>query len=223
MKNTLKVFLLLSITSCSDNKVETNSKSAITDSVIVNTPNVIAKDSIPYCKPSENFVLLIKYMDSCSYHIDTATISKSSQQFDNIKLNLESYSNTFIHELLKDSAVYAEGSRSLASVNYDLKYDFQFSKAVCIWTYSWRIADSEEGLKRRGTVEEWKFESDSTAKFAFDFLINEYQKIGFPYCKTPGFYIKCGKYLYLFHSNHTGVGYRHKPFYTWFSKKCMDT
>lgn len=223
MKNIFKIFLLLSITSCSDNKVETNSESNSTDSVIVNTPNVNTKDTISDCKPSENFISLIKYMDSCTYHIDTATISESSRQFDNIKLNLESYSNTFIHELLKDSAVYEEGSRSLASVSYDPKYDTNFGKTNCIWTYSWRIADSEEGLKRRGTVEEWRFDSDSSAKFAYDFLINEYQKIGFPYCKTPGFYLQCGKYLYLFHSNHTGVGYRHKPFHKWFSKKCADS
>ncbi|MCC6369890.1 MAG: hypothetical protein IT236_02670 [Bacteroidia bacterium] len=223
MKKIIGIFLFLIVTSCTNKKVETNSETFTTDSVSVNTPKVSVKDTTPYCRPTEKFVALIKYMDSCSYHVDTATISESSKTVNTIKLNQESYSNTFIHELLKDSAVYEEGLQSLASVRYDPKYDLKFGKACCIWTYSWRLPDSEDGLKRRGTVEEWTFDSDSSAKFAFDFLINEYKKIGFPFCKTPGFYLQCGKYLYLFHSNHSGVGYRHKPFHKWLSKKCADT
>ena len=209
--------------SCSDRLPQTNNPPISADSVSANKSLTNPTDTIPNCAPSKTFITLIEYMDSCSYHVDPSTISESAKQFDNIKLNREIYSNTFIHNLLKDSAVYEEGSQSLASVNYEPKYDLNFGKVSCIWTYSWRIPDTEDGLKRRGTVEEWTFDSDTYSKFAYEFLINEYKKIGFPFCKTPGFYLQCGKYLYLFHSEHSGVGYRNKPFHKWLSKKCIGT
>jgi len=223
MKYIFEIFILLTLLSCSDRQSHTDGQKTSTDSISVNNSLTGMTDTISKCTPSETFVALIKYMDSCSYHIDTSTISKSARQFDNIKLNQEFYSNTFIHALLKDSAVFEEGSQSLASVSYDPKYDQNFARAKCIWTYSWRISDTKEGLKRRGTVEEWIFDSDTSAKFAYDFLINEYKKIGFPYCKTPGFYLQCGKYLYLFHSDNSGVGYRNKPFHKWLKNKCIST
>lgn len=222
MNNLLKILALLVLISCNEKESETNTQSIPTDSVSANNSLTIITDTTPTCQPSEKFIALIKYMDSCTYKVDTITISESTKQFGNIKLNQEFYSNTFIHELLKDSAVYEEGFQSLASVSYDSKYDLNFGKVKCIWTYSWRIADTEDGLKRRGTVEEWIFDSDSSAKFAYDFLINEGKKIGFPFCKTPAFYIQCDKHLYLFHSNNSGVGYRNKKFYIWLSEKCSN-
>ncbi len=223
LKNIFKIFVLLTLVSCSDRQSSTDNQPTSVNSFSINSSATPSKDTIHNCEPSETFITLVKYMDSCSYHIDSTTIFKSARQFDSINLNQEFYSNTFIHSLLKDSAVFEEGSQSLASVNYNPIYDLNFGKVNCIWTYSWRIPDAEDGLKRRGTVEEWIFDCDSSAKFAYDFLINEYKKIGFPFCKTPGFYLQCGKYLYLFHSNHTGVGYRHKPFHKWLTKRCIST
>ncbi|MFM1999078.1 MAG: hypothetical protein RL204_1025 [Bacteroidota bacterium] len=171
------------------------------------------------CKPSQVFLSLLEYMDSSSYSIDTSTISSATHLFENIKVNREEYSETFIHELLSDSSVFEEGSAGLASVNYNPKYDSSFSKVSCIWSYSWRIPDTQDGLKRKGTVEEWVFDTESTAKFAYEFLINEQRKIGFPFCKTPAFYVQSDRYLYLFHSDNSGVGYRNKPFYEWLKKR----
>ena len=66
---------------------------------------------------------------------------------------------------------------------------------------------------------------NSSAKFAYDFLINEYQKIGFPLLQRHLGFISNARKISIFISfNHTKLfGYRHKPFHKWFSKKCADS
>jgi hypothetical protein len=162
-------------------------------------------------------------MDSSSYHFDTLALSKNAMQFNDITLSPESYKNTLLHNLLKDSAVFENGSQSLASVSYDKKYDENFGNVKCIWTYSWRITINKDKIQRAGTVEEWTFDSDTSATFAFDFLENEHKKIGFPFFKTASFYLQSGKNLFMFHSEKPGAEYPHKKIYLWLKKKIASS
>jgi hypothetical protein len=177
-----------------------------------------AKDTLKSCQPSEKFIALVRYMDSSSCHGDTLMPS-NAMQFSGITLSPESYKNTLLHNLLKDSAVFENGSQSLASVSYDKKYDENFSKVKCIWTYSWRTPLSKAKIERTGTVEEWTFDSDVSATFAFEFLENEHKKIGFPFFKTASFYLQSGKNLFMFHSEKSGAEYPNKNFYRWMKNK----
>jgi len=221
LKTIYKIIFLVTLFSCSQQvdqkQVENNKKqdNPISVDVKANTREIAIRD-----RPSANFIVLVKYMDSYSYHADSLMESKMKLMIDGLPFTKVKYTDHLLHTLLADSSVFQDGSRAISGAFFSPDHDRNFGKVKTIWTYSWRIPDTEEGLRRQGTVEEWFFDSEEMARYAYQFLIAEYAFIGFPFCKTAPFYLCCGPRLYLFHSDHTGVSYRHKKFHQWLKERC---
>lgn len=173
-------------------------------------------------EPSKPFIALVKYMDSCSYTLDTVSMQAPLKQFDEIAVYSMVYANTSLHQLLTNPEEYADGSIGNISVAYTADYDKTFAEVQQIWLYPWQLATTTEGLKRKGVVEEWSFATQEQAKEAYNFLIKEQDYLGFPYIKTAVYYVQCGAYLYVLHSNHSGVAYRHKKFAAYLENQCEN-
>lgn len=225
MKNLLTILILIILTSCSQKSEKeqeddvkeqygegSESHKEIGDTIVAKMSNSSEANHI-ICKPSEKFVRLVEYMQSKGYNKDTFLVDKVSQKSELVDLIIVDYEKTYTHHVLSDSAQMAD---LCYGEIYDPIVDSIFESVGCILEYTWRISDSEHGLKRRGGVMEWNFLNKKNAKFVYDFVKRERKKIGFPFIKTRAYYLLKDNYVYMFHSGHSGVAYRNKPFYEWF-------
>ncbi len=160
------------------------------------------------------FELLISHMESLGYVSDSTYFDEKMYQEG--KIHYVNYESHFIHEYLADKELY-EGV--VFETPYSPMIDSMFAKVVDIRLYPWRIPDTQEGRMRAGVVEEWSFTTEKEAELVLQFLENEQKALGFPFVKTRAYYFLGLNCLYMFHSNDSGVAYRHQQFYEWIKKE----
>lgn len=201
----LNIFLLT--ISCSDKGDKPINQSR------VEKPQEVIQEPIdsPIDRPTRNFGVIVRMLDSLGYKSDTARVAKLKNYKELLGSEVKLFGTFPFYRADKERSKVLWGN-TIARDKTDSIDTEIFRKAKNVWSYYYQKEESKN-LRTDGVIEQWIFMDSTTAQTAMDKLKTIYP---LPYFNTQPYYVADGQFLFIFHTRADAFSYRQKDFFNMF-------
>jgi hypothetical protein len=207
MRKILLLNILLLTISCNDKRDRTLSQDK------VDKPQEVTQEPVdkPVDRPTRNFGVIVRILDSLGYKSDTARVAKLKNYKELLDNEVQFFGNLPFYEVGKEKSKVLWWN-TIARDKHDSIDTEIFREAESLWGYYYQ-KEENKNMKTDGVIEQWTFRDSVTAQTAIDKLKSIYP---LPYFNTQPYYTTDGKFLFIFHTRADAFSYRQKEFFNKF-------